>query len=110
MSGRSDSDSSEWKPVRPGVFYGLVGKTLYEGAVNVTIIRVCPRGAFATDADAWGWGQLFHFLSGVGQVLVADESLEARPDAMHRVSPGEDHSYGNTGEEDLVLVSLNLPA
>jgi mannose-6-phosphate isomerase-like protein (cupin superfamily) len=108
MSGRSDADSEGWKPARPDVAHGVVGKTLFEGAVKVTIMRVHPGGAFTTHRDAWG--HLFHFLSGVGQVRVGEESLEARPDVTVRVSPGEAHSYENTGEEDLVLVSLNIPA
>ena len=63
MSRGADTDSGEWKPVRPDVPHGVDG-----------------------------------------------ESLEARPDVTVRVSPGEAHSFENTGEEDLVLVSLNLPA
>lgn len=108
MGRRADDDAAEWKPVRPDVAHGVVGKTLFDGAVKVTIMRVRPGGAFTTHRDAWG--HLFHFLSGVGQLRIGEESLEVRPDVTVRVSPGEAHSYGNTGEEDLVLVSLNLPA
>jgi len=107
MSDGLPGEVPGWRPVRPDVARGVVGRTLFEGEVKVTLIRVLPGGAFTSHRDAWG--HLFCFLSGEGRVRVGESTLEAQTDVVVTVPPGEAHSYENTGGEDLVLLSLNLP-
>ena len=107
MSDVPPGEPKAWGPVRPDVAHGVVGRTLFDGEVKVTLIRVLPGGAFTAHRDAWG--HLFCFLSGEGRVHVGGKSRVARADVVVTVPPGETHSYENTGPEDLVLVSLNLP-
>jgi mannose-6-phosphate isomerase-like protein (cupin superfamily) len=97
----------DWQPVRPQLTRGVFGKTILDGDVKVVLTRVEPGGKFATHRD--DYGHVFYFLSGKGVVTVADSQMQARPDLFLRVTAGELHSYENTGSQDLVLISLNIP-
>ena len=100
-------DSIQWEPVRPKVAHDVFGKTLMADATKVVLTRVAPSGEFKPHSDQYG--HLFYFLSGEGTVSVGDTQTVARAGVIVRVSPGEMHGYANTGKEDLVLLSLNIP-
>lgn len=102
-----DIASVPWAPIRPDVASGVEGRTLLAGATRVVLTRVRPGGRFAPHRDAYG--HLFHFLEGRGTVQVSDETRPAVPGLVVHVSAGELHGYANTGEEELILLSLNLP-
>jgi mannose-6-phosphate isomerase-like protein (cupin superfamily) len=55
------------------------------------------------------YGHLFYFLSGEGLVWVQDKEFKASPGLVVRVNAGEVHAYENTGDEDLMLISVNIP-
>ncbi len=71
------------------------------------LTKVVPGGKFSVHRD--NYHHLFYFLSGEGIVQVEDKQVVARPGLTVRVEAGEMHAYENTGTEDLVLLSLNLP-
>lgn len=100
-------DSFPWKPIRPDVASGVEGRTLYAGSTRVVLARVRPGGRFAPHRDPYG--HLFHFLQGRGTVQVGEEIRLAEPGLVVRVPPGELHGYENSGSEELILLSLNLP-
>jgi mannose-6-phosphate isomerase-like protein (cupin superfamily) len=97
----------EWKPVRPEIANGVFGRTMLDGKVKAVLTRVEPGGKFKMHADAYA--HLFYFLSGEGTVWVGSKRTEARAGVVVQVEAGEAHAYENTGTEDLVLLSLNLP-
>ncbi len=97
----------EWQAVRPELTRGVYGRTLYDDGVKVVLTRVAPGGIFRTHRD--DYGHVFYFLSGEGVVAVAGSRFEARPELVVRVTAGELHSYENTGTQDLMLISLNVP-
>ncbi len=103
-----DISNLDWQPVRPNVTTGVFGKRLLADGVWVVLTRVAPGGKFATHRD--DYGHLFYFLSGEGIVRVGDEQIVARHGVVVQIEPGEPHAYENTGSQDLVLLSLNLPA
>ena len=107
MGALFDVATLEWQPVRPGITAGVLGKALLDGALKVVLTRVEPGGRFRPHVDSYG--HLFYFLSGEGALWVGGERAEARPGLVARIDAGVEHAYENTGEEDLVLVSLNLP-
>lgn len=107
MSQITDAALLEWQPVRPEVTQGVFGKTLMEDGVKVVLTRVAAGGEFRTHRDKFG--HLFYFLSGSGSVRVNDAEFPAKPGSIVRVMPGESHTYANTGTEDLMLISINLP-
>ncbi len=103
-----DIDSLEWFPVRPEIASGIAGKSLLNEKVKAVLTRVEPGGKFRVHSDKYS--HLFYFLSGEGLVWVNKEQYIARPGLVVQVDAGTPHAYENTGTEDLVLVSLNLPA
>ena len=97
----------EWKPVRPEITSGVFGKAMLDGGLKAVLTRVEPGGKFRMHTDAYG--HLFYFLSGEGAVWVAGAKTEARAGVVAQIAAGVPHAYENTGAEDLVLVSLNIP-
>ncbi len=107
MTASNQPIDLEWQPVRPQLTHGVFGKTILDDGVKVVLTRVAPGGKFATHRD--DYSHVFYFLSGEGVVTVADSRFDAKPDLVVRVTAGELHSYENTGTEDLMLISLNVP-
>ncbi len=103
-----DISKIDWQPVRPNVASGVFGKRLLTDGVWVVLTRVAPRGTFTMHQD--DYGHLFYFLSGQGIVRVGNEQIPAREGVVVQIEPGEPHAYENTGSQDLILLSLNLPA
>jgi quercetin dioxygenase-like cupin family protein len=101
-------DSLEWLPVRPEITNGIVGKSLLDGKIKTVLTRVEPGGKFKVHSDKYS--HLFYFISGEGLVWVQKQEYKARPGVVVQVDAGTPHAYENTGTEDLVLISLNLPA
>jgi mannose-6-phosphate isomerase-like protein (cupin superfamily) len=99
--------SLDWKPVRPEITDGIQGKAMLDDGLKVVLTRVQPGGRFRPHVDAYG--HLFYFLSGQGALWIAGARSEAGPGLVARIDAGVEHAYENTGKEDLVLVSLNLP-
>ena len=106
MSQVFDAASLDWQPVRPDVARGVYGKTLLSDGVKLVLTRVVPGGKFDMHRD--GYGHLFYFLGGEGRVCVRDEKFQAVPGLVVHISAGEPHAYENTGNQDLVLISVNL--
>ena len=90
-----------------GIPAGFSGKALLDAGLKAVLTRVEPGGKFRMHTDKYG--HLFYFLSGEGLVWVAGERQVARPGVVAQIDAGVQHAYENTGTEDLVLVSLNIP-
>jgi mannose-6-phosphate isomerase-like protein (cupin superfamily) len=102
-----DAASLDWQPVRPDVARGVYGKTLLEDSVKFVLTRVAADGRFDMHQD--NYGHLFYFLSGEGLVWVRDKRFKAVPGLVVKVATGESHAYENTGDIDLMLISVNIP-
>ncbi len=107
MSQITQVEDLPWEPVRPEVTHDILGRTLLAEDLKVVLTRVAPGGEFKTHRDKYG--HLFYVLSGTGVVRVNDQEFSATPGLIVRVMPGEPHAYANTGAQDLLLISLNLP-
>ena len=51
---------------------------------------------------------LFYFLNGEGLVWVEGKQFKATPGLVIQVSAGEQHAYENIGNQDLMLISVNI--
>jgi quercetin dioxygenase-like cupin family protein len=102
-----EADALEWLPVRPDITVGVYGKTLLNEGVKVVLTRVVAGGSFAAHRDAYG--HLFYILAGQGVVHIGGREHSAGPGLAIRILPDEEHAYLNTGSDDLVLISMNLP-
>jgi mannose-6-phosphate isomerase-like protein (cupin superfamily) len=106
-SGIINLDKLDWKPVRPDAAQGVRGKLLVDEAVKAVFTRVAPGGGFSPHRDAYA--HLMYFLSGSGKVDIEGESSDVGAGAAVYVAPGDEHAYRNTGSDDLMLLSFNLP-
>jgi len=102
-----DSDSIPWNAVRPEITRDVSGKTLYDGRAKAVLTRVAPGGRFAPHRDPYA--HLFYILEGEGRVFAGSEERTVRPGSVIRIPGGESHGYENTGAEEMILLSLNLP-
>jgi len=102
-----DIGTLEWKAVRPDVAQGVVGMTILDEGITMTVTRVLPGSGFDAHHDAYG--HLLYFLSGSGVVGVAGEEAAIRPGLAVRIRAGEEHYYRNTGMDELTLLSANIP-
>jgi quercetin dioxygenase-like cupin family protein len=107
MSSVFELSSLEWQPVRPEVAHDVFGKTLLDGKVKVVLTRVAPGGKFTRHRDKYA--HLFYFLSGEGTLSVGEKQFPARTGLVAQIDAGEEHAYENAGNDDLLLVSLNIP-
>jgi len=98
----------DWQVVRPELTEGVYGKLLEEGPVRTVLTRVAPGGHFAPHRDRYG--HLFYVLRGKGVLVAEGEEHPLAAGSVVRIVPGEDHGYRNPGPDELVLLSLNLPA
>ena len=101
-----DTNTLDWQAVRPELTTGVSGKLLCDGATKIVLTRVVPGGLFPQHRDAYG--HLFHFLSGAGVMLLGEERVDVGPGICLRIEAGELHGYENNGDEDLLLISVNL--
>jgi len=97
----------DWLAVRPELTQRVFGKTLLDRGTKVVLTRVAPGGSFESHRD--GYHHLFYFLSGRGELRIEDKTYAIRPGLVAKIEAGEAHSYRNTGEEEMLLLSLNLP-
>ena len=108
MSELTDTNALDWQPVRPELTTGVSGKLLRDGATRIVLTRVVPGGCFPPHRDKYG--HLFHFLSGTGEALIEEERIAVGPGICLQIAAGELHGYENNGQEDLLLISVNLAA
>jgi len=102
-----DDDSLCWQPVRPEIAEGVSGKVLLAGPTRAVLTRVAPGGRFAPHRDPYS--HLFYILAGTGLISAGEEQRSVGPGAVVRIAAGELHGYENSGNEKLLLLSLNLP-
>jgi mannose-6-phosphate isomerase-like protein (cupin superfamily) len=101
----------EWKALRGDFTLGVFGKSLVpEGLTDVKVVwtRVAESGKFPGHRDPYH--HVFFFISGEGAGWVDGENYEIRPGKVVQVPAGVDHGYRNTGKDDLILLTLNIPA
>jgi quercetin dioxygenase-like cupin family protein len=108
MARLVDIAQPSWRPIRPELTVGVSGKLLLDGPTKIVLTKVEPGGVFRPHRDSYG--HLFHVLSGRGMVWVDSLEYPVVAGMMLRVEAGDLHGYENRGEEDLLLISVNLPA
>ncbi len=107
MSDIIDVDLLEWETVRPDVAHGVYGKTLLDTGVKLVLTRVLPGGGVTAHRDAFG--HLLYFIGGSGKIGIGGEEVGIKPGLVVRVEPGEEHYYAGSADEELTLLSVNLP-
>ncbi|MFW9928925.1 MAG: cupin domain-containing protein [Candidatus Thorarchaeota archaeon] len=83
----------------------LVPKDLTE--IKITETKVEPGGIFHLHVDAYH--HVLYFISGFGVGWIGEESYEIKPGVIVNIPAGEKHGYKNTRNEDIILLTINIP-
>ncbi|MFQ5980077.1 MAG: cupin domain-containing protein [Candidatus Heimdallarchaeota archaeon] len=105
-----DLHGVEWKPIRGDLAKKVFGKTLIpERLEEVQIVwtKVEPDGEFPRHKDPYH--HILYFLIGQGEGWLGDEIYDIKPGTVVEIPAGESHGYKNTGEEDIILLTVNIP-
>jgi quercetin dioxygenase-like cupin family protein len=108
MSKAFQLDDLAWEPVRPALTSGIFGRTMLDSGTKMVFTRVEPGGRFAAHVDSYG--HLMYVLSGSGLAISGGCEFSLVPGTVLQIDAGENHSYQNDGPDQLVLITLNLPA
>jgi quercetin dioxygenase-like cupin family protein len=109
MSNVFNVETLEWQLTRPDVADGVYAKELLANSgIKMTLTRVKPGGNFKSHQDSYG--HLFYFLSGEGTLSVLNKQYGIMPGLVVHIDAGDSHSYMNTGNQDLMLISTNITA
>jgi len=108
MTKSSDNDQQDWQPVRPDLTSGVSGKQLLDGPTKMVLTKVEPGGIFRPHRDHYG--HLLHILAGEGVFTVEGEEHRLTAGMTLQIQAESEHGYQNCGPEDLLLVTVNLPA
>jgi len=100
-----------WRPVRPELARGITGREIAgpdaAGGLTLTLTRVAPGGEFPPHRDRYG--HVFHFLAGEGVGILGEETYAIHPGRVVHIPAGEWHGYRNTGDQEMLLLSVNVP-
>ena len=107
MSQAFQLNDLAWEPVRPALTSGVFGRTMLDAGTKMVFTRVEPGGGFAPHVDPYG--HLMYVLSGTGLAVSGGREFQLAPGIVLQIAAGEEHSYRNTGSDQLVLIALNLP-
>ena len=100
-------ETLEWQKTRPDTADEVYAKTiLTQRCIKMSLTCVKPGGRFKSHQDRYG--HLFYFLSGEGTLSVSDRQYSIVPGLVVHIDAGEPHSYNNTGNNDLMLISSNI--
>lgn len=103
-------DDKEWKPTRPNLTSKVFGKSLIPHEwtdVIMVITKVEPGGEFPSHTDKYH--HIFFYLKGTGIGWIEDKEYEIKPNLVVEIPAGKKHGYKNTSENELVLITMNIP-
>ena len=103
-------DDLDWKETRSDITTRVYGKSLLPKdwtKVKMTITKVEPGGKFPIHKD--NYHHVFYFISGSGKGILEKEEYQIKPEMIVEVPAGKEHGYENTGNDDLILITVNLP-
>ena len=99
-----------WKETRPNVTTKVYGKSLIPqewSDVKMVVTKVEPEGEFSTHIDAYH--HIFYYLEGTGKGWIDDIEYDIEPGLVVEVLAGKKHGYRNTGSQELLLITMNIP-
>ena len=103
-------DSKEWSFIREDVTSLVFGKSLIPKDwtnVSMSVTKVSPNGEFSKHIDSYH--HVFYFLKGKGIGYIGNEEYEIKPELVVEIPAGIMHGYKNDGDEDLILLTVNVP-
>lgn len=105
-----DLKEREWVITRKNLTKKIFGKSLIPEKltdVKIVLTRVESGGEFSLHKDSYH--HVFYFIEGQGEGWLGDKTYDIKPGRVVEVPAGESHGYKNTAEEDLILITINIP-
>jgi mannose-6-phosphate isomerase-like protein (cupin superfamily) len=102
-------EESQWEALRKDVTKGVYAMSLLQAVhqeVKAAVIRVSPGGEFPLHKDPYH--HIFYFLKGTGEGFMGDDTFAIAQGLVAEIPAGTLHAYKNTGQEELVLIALNI--
>ena len=99
-----------WNEVRSDLTTKVFGKPLIPkewSNVKMSLTKVEPGGKFPLHID--NYHHIFYFIKGEGIGIIDKKEYEIKPELIVEVPAGKEHGYENTGNDDLILITVNLP-
>ena len=75
--------------------------------VKILLTKVEPGGEFPEHID--NYHHVMYFIKGEGKAILDRKSIEIRPNLLLEIPAGTNHGYKNTGGDDLILITVNIP-
>ncbi|MFW9912133.1 MAG: cupin domain-containing protein [Candidatus Thorarchaeota archaeon] len=97
-----------WESTKPAIATGVLGSRIVPDGASVravTLTRVEPKGEFSPHID--DYDHIFLFIEGKGVGWLGEDSYDIKPRLIVRVPAGQSHSYSNTTDSDLILLTIN---
>ena len=101
-----------WKELRglavtKAAYKVLADRSYTDGAYSLEYTRVGVGGASPPHVE--GWGHLFYILSGKGEINIQGKSSPIQAGSVCPVRAGQEHTFANTGDEDLLMLVIYHP-
>ena len=100
----------DWKETRPEHTRNVFGKSIIPkdwSEVKMVYTKVTANGEFSTHVDSYH--HVFFYQQGTGIGWIDEKEYDITPGLVVEVPAGKSHGYKNTGSEDLLLITLNIP-
>lgn len=105
-----DLSTVDWKRTREELTTNVFGKSLIPkewSNVKVVLTTVKPGGEFKKHKDSYH--HVFYFIKGEGLGFLGDKEYQIKPELKVLVPAGINHAYKNTGKEEMLLLTINIP-
>jgi mannose-6-phosphate isomerase-like protein (cupin superfamily) len=100
----------EFTTTRKNLTTGVYGVSLIPDELSktrVTLTKVEPNGVFSTHID--NYHHIFYFLQGHGIGYLDEEEYSIEPGLIVEIPAGTPHGYRNTSQENMLLITMNIP-
>ncbi|HUT80301.1 MAG TPA: cupin domain-containing protein [Candidatus Bathyarchaeia archaeon] len=100
----------EWNSIRPEFTIKITGKSILPkewSDIKLTITKVEPEGEFPIHKDAYH--HIFYFITGNGRLFIEQKQFDIIPNLVVEIPAGLSHGYKNTGSEEMILLTGNIP-
>ena len=108
--GIYDLQLKDWSRIREDLTEQVYGKSFIPkdwSNVAISLTKVESEGEFRNHIDPYH--HVFYFIKGTGVGYINNEEYEIKPELIVEIPAGIDHGYKNTGKEQLILLTINIP-
>ena len=106
-----NSSNLDFGAIRKDLTKGVYGLPLIPeelSTTKVTLTKVQPYGEFSSHVD--DYHHVFYFIKGQGIGWIDEEKYDVMPGRIVEIPAGVPHGYQNTTQENMLLITINIPS